>query len=231
MVSQKVFSTLVLGCVAVTSWAIFLGAGPTMAQSDSANYVFLVGAGFVCDSRDSSSCPAVVKSANGDSYELSGAGTFSRKSITASGTFTRKSASGITLGTGVWLASALVSFKSYGTAPGALPQVNRAMTPMMRRRTMLGPTPTGGLAVFRIRLIPLTGAPQEAVLQVNSALGDVPRERSVEGIRLSLEASSTEFSEEAGGRVMFLSMRPEVNAPVKTPQQEPASDAAEPPSN
>jgi hypothetical protein len=46
----------------------------------------------------------------------------------------------------------------------------------------------------------------------------VPRERSVEGIRLTLEKNSSEFSEEMGGRVMFLSMRPEVSAPAETPR-------------
>lgn len=233
MASQKFLPILTLGCVIVTICTLFLGAGPTMAQGNSGNYVFLVGAGFVCDSRDSSTCPAVVKSANGDSYEMTGAGTFSEKdkSITASGTFTRKSALGMTLGTGIWFASTLVSFQSYGTSPGALPQVNGAMTPMIRARSMLALKPTGGLAVFRIRLIPLTGAPQEAVLQLNSALGDVPHERSVEGIRVTLERNATEFSEEAGGRVRFFPMRPEVSAPAREPQREAAPASAEPPSN
>jgi hypothetical protein len=91
--------------------------------------------------------------------------------------------------------------------------------------------PTGGLAVFRIRLLAMQGASKTAVLQVNCALGDVPRERSVEGIRLSLEKNGTEFSEEVSGRVMFLSMRPEVSTPIRTPTQEAAPDSAEPPSN
>ena len=60
--------------------------------------------------------------------------------------------------------------------------------------------PTGGLAVLRIRLLPTPGSPRIAVLQINCALGDVPRERSVEGIRLALEGTNAEFSEEAGGR-------------------------------
>lgn len=231
MTSQQSLSTLALGCVAVVCWAAFFGAGRAVAQSNSATYLFLVGAGFVCDSRDSSTCPAVVKSANGDSYELSGAGTFSPKdtSITAAGTFALKSASGITLGTGVWLAAALVSFRSYGTAPAALPQANRAITPMMRARTMLGPAPTGGLAVFRIRLIPLKGAQQEAILQANCALGDVPRERAVEGIRITLEKSNSEYSEEAGGRVMFLALRSEVSAPAKVPGQDARPEESEQP--
>jgi hypothetical protein len=91
-----------------------------------------------------------------------------------------------------------------------------------KRLTMFtGLVPTGGLAVFRILLLPMSGATRTAVLQVNCALGDVLRERSVEGIRLTSESSGNEFSEEVGGRVMFLSIRAELSAPapVKTPQQ------------
>lgn len=73
-----------------------------------------------------------------------------------------------------------------------------------------GSMPTGGLAVFRIRLLPMSGPSTTAVLQVNCALGNVPRERSVEGIRLKLERNDAEYLEELGGRVMFLAMRPEV---------------------
>ncbi len=43
---------------------------------------------------------------------------------------------------------------------------------------------------------------------------------------LTFEWSGSEFSEEVSGRVMFLSMRPEVSAPVKTPQEEPAPMAS-----
>jgi hypothetical protein len=56
-----------------------------------------------------------------------------------------------------------------------------------------------------------------AVLQLNCALGNVPRERSVGGIRLKVERNDTEYSEELGGRVMFLSIQPEMSTPVKTP--------------
>jgi len=53
----------------------------------------------------------------------------------------------------------------------------------------------------------------------------------VEGIRLTLEKSATEFSEETGGRLMFLAMRPEAGTPAKAPQQEPGPDSAETPKN
>ena len=131
MSSQKVFPNLVITWLAVLSLAIFLVAGPAMAQSGAANYAFLVGAGFLCDSGDSSACPAVVKSADGDSYEMSGAGTLTTqsKSVTAAGTFTHKSTDGVVLETGVWIASELVSFDSYGIAPGALMREGRASRP------------------------------------------------------------------------------------------------------
>ena len=102
MSSQKVSSALVIAWVAVPSLAILLGAGAALAQSSSANYAFLVGAGFLCDPGDSATCPAVARSANGDSYEMSGAGTLNTqsKSVTAAGTFTHKSSSGTVLETG-----------------------------------------------------------------------------------------------------------------------------------
>jgi hypothetical protein len=237
MSNQNAFSTLILRWIAVPTLAMSVGSGQAWAQNSTSNYTFLVASGFLCDPGDSATCPAVVKSANGDSYEMSGAGTFDaqNKSVKAAGTFTHKSANGNVLETGVWIASELVSFDSYGIAPGALVSGGRAFGPPQfspkRLPMSLGPMPTGGLAVFHIRLLPMSGASKNAVLQVNCALGDVPRERSVEGIRLSFERNGREFSEEVSGRVMFLSMRPEVSAPVKTPQQEPAPDSAEPPSS
>ena len=102
---------------------VLLSVGPVRAQT-SVDYTFLVASGFLCDPGDSSTCPAAVKSANGDSYELSGAGTFDaqNKSVQAAGTFTHKSPNGNVLETGVWIATELVSFDSYGVAPGALRQ-------------------------------------------------------------------------------------------------------------
>ena len=218
------------------SLILFLCAGSARAQSSSANYTFVVASGFLCDPGDSGSCPAVAKSANGDSYEISGAGTFDpqNKSVKAAGTFTHKSANGDALQTGVWIASELDSFVSYGVAPGALLREKIALGPRQfapKRSTIFaGPMPTGGLAVFSIRLLPMSGTTRTAILQVNCALGKVPAERQVEGIRLSLERNGTEFSLEVSGRVIFLSMRPEVSAPVRTPQQEPAAASVEQPS-
>jgi hypothetical protein len=214
---------------------LFLCVGSAGAQISSANYIFVLASEFLCDSGDSGGCSAIAKSANGDSYEIRGAGVFDprAKSVKAAGTFDHKSTDGNVLETGVWTASDLISFDSYGIAPGALiqkgpafggPQIGYKRVPMH-----LGPLPTGGLAIFRILLMPVSGTTKTAVLQVNCALGDVPRERSVEGIRITLERNKFEYSEEAGGRVLFLASRPEVSTPAKMPEQGARPEASEQP--
>jgi hypothetical protein len=226
MSSQKVFANLVIAWLAAPCLATWLGAGPALAQSGAANYAFLVGAGFLCDSGDSAPCPAVVRSANGDSYEMSGAGTFTAQSklATAAGTFTHKSVGGNVLETGVWTAGELVSFESYGIAPGALMREGQAfgLTRFgpMRSRMFSGSVPAGGLAVFRIRLLPMRGASRTATLEVNCALGKVPDERPTEGIRLAFEGSGVEFPEEVSGRTLFLLTRPAADPASKAPPRE-----------
>jgi hypothetical protein len=193
MSNQNVLAHLVIAWVGVPCLAILLDAGSSNAQSGPANYAFLVATLFLCDPGDSSACPAVVKSAQGDSYEMSGAGTLTTqgKSVTAAGVFTHKSRDGNVLETGVWIASELVSFESYGIAPGALMRAGQAFGPPrfgpMGSRMFSGSMPAGGLAVFRIRLLPLWGVPRTATLEVNCALGKVPDEHQTEGIRLTFQ--------------------------------------------
>ena len=153
------------------------------------------------------------------------------KSVKAAGTYTHKSSNGYVLETGVWLTNELVSFNCYGIAPAALRQKGVARNPHPfgpgRLSMSSDPMPTGGLAIFRIRLLPMSGQSKLALLQVNCALEDVPRERSVGGIRLLSERNNSEYSEEISGRVLFLAMRPEIAAPVRTPPQEPVPRSSE----
>lgn len=212
MPNKRTFPILIMAWVVVPSLILFLGADSARAQISSTNYTFVVSSGFICDPGDSGSCPAVAKSSNGDSYEISGAGSFDtqKKSVNAAGTFAHKASNGNVIDTGVWIATELESFDSYGVAPRALRQNRLATRPQLGlSRFPTEPMPTGGLALFRIRLLSISGPLETAVLQVNCALGAVPHERSVEGIRLTVGKGGSEFSEEAGGRVIFLAMRSE----------------------
>jgi hypothetical protein len=226
MSCQRVFLSRAFAWVALPSLTVFLAVVPAIAQSSKSDYILLVGSGFLCDSGDSTACPAVVKSADGATYELSGAGTLApeRKLVTAAGIFTHKSTDGVVLETGVWVASEVVSFDSYGIAPGALMREGRALGPPqfgpMRMRMLSGSMPTGGRAVFRIRLLPVLGFAKNAALQVNCALGKVPDEHPTEGIRLAFEGSSIEFNEEVSGRALFLLTRPGASAAGKAPNPE-----------
>ncbi len=210
---------------------VSLATPPAKAQNNGRDYVFLVGSGFLCDTGDSSPCPAVVRSADGSSYEMSGAGTFNTKSklVTATGTFTHKSPNGNSLATGVWVANELVSFDSYGIAPGARLQAGSTFGPppfAPRRMPMLpGSMPAGGLAVLRIRLVPMWGPQRDALLQVNCALGKVPEERQTEGIRLSLEGGG-EFDQEISGRTTFALTKLTANLTPKMPDSEHKTDSA-----
>jgi hypothetical protein len=96
----------------------------------------------------------------------------------------------------------------------------------MRMGMFAGSMPAGGLAVLRIRLLPLWGLAKNATLEVNCAIGKVPPERSVEGIRLTLEKGSGEFDEEVSGRSLFLLTRPGASAAAKAPAPEAETNPA-----
>ena len=225
MSSQRQLWGGIVAWAAGPALALFLVASPAMPQSNTGDYLFLIGSGFLCDSADSSACPAVAKSADGSSFEMSGAGALSTQSklVTAVGMFTRKSPSGNSLQTGIWIASELVSFDSYGIAPGARRPAGSAFGPPQfgrRRVPMLsGSMPAGGLAVLRIRLLPMWGPSRTALLQVNCALGKVPEERATDGIRLTFGEGS-EFDQETSGRTMFVLTRRASSPTPKMPDSE-----------
>jgi hypothetical protein len=213
MLSPRVVLTFVIpGVMALLVPGI--SGSPATADSSSVNYNFLVGSGFLCDPNDSTTCPAVARAANGNTIELSGAGTLilASKSITAGGGFTHKSPTGEILETGVWTATALLSFKSYGVAPGALmgqTQKFKAFRPLpIGLGIMAGPMPAGGLALIRIRMLPDVGRPKEAILQVNSAKGKVPEKHQGDGVRLAIQEGGPKFDEKVSGRILFILTKP-----------------------
>jgi hypothetical protein len=160
---------------------------------------------------------------------INGAGTFdlAGRSVIAAGTFDEKTPAGDIAATGVWTATELVSFQSYGVAAGALqldhPKLRTSGPVAMGKMPgpvaalMVGPMAAGGLAVIRIRLLPDAGSPRDAVLQVNCAKGKVPPDQPGDGVRLVIQGGGPRFDEQVSGRTVFLLRRPGPNAAWNRP--------------
>jgi hypothetical protein len=63
MSSQRKLQNFITAWTAWVSLATFLVAIPARAQSDSGDYLFFIGSGFLCQSNGSSACSAAAKSA------------------------------------------------------------------------------------------------------------------------------------------------------------------------
>ncbi len=207
----------VLTSLIMLGLAIPIRASLVSPEGNSADYSILVASGFVCDPNDSSTCPAVAQAANGDTIEISGAGTFnpSSKAVAAMGAFTHKTAKGEIMETGIWRATELLKFNSYGIAPGALLRDKRrfkslGLFPMGPLR---GPMPAGGLALLRLQLLPDVGKPKEAFLQVNCAIGKVPENQQGDGIRLAVQGEDLKFDQKVSGRTLFMLRKPQASVP------------------
>jgi hypothetical protein len=229
MLIEKTLRNSVKAFAAVPVLTLMLSSIPARAQSGAASYVFLIGSGFLCEAGDSSACPAVVKSESGDTFEIGGAGVFNprQKTVMATGTFTHRSLDGNALETGIWIADELVSFDSYGVAPGALMQVGGALGPASfgsaRSRMFATSMSAGSLAVLHIHLLPMRGAEKTATLQVSCARGRVPADQTTDGIRLAVDGGSEEFNQAISGRTLFVLAR-EHDSPVPRKPTRPAAE-------
>lgn len=152
------------------------------SEAGAAEFEYLVATGFLCGLAPEA-CPAISKAANGDSIELSGAGTLSihPKSVTGGGAFTHKAADGSVIGAGTWEATQLLSFDSYGTSPGFSPDFE------------------GGFALMRVHLSPGF----DAILRIDCALGKVPAGHTPDGIDLAVEGGPN-FNKRIGGFTIFI---------------------------
>ena len=121
MLSHRLVLTFIITAV-IAILVTDIRSSTVSSDSGSASYNFLVASGFLCEPNDSTTCPAVARAASGETIELNGAGTFTlaNKSITAAGAFIHKSSTGEVVASGVWAVTELLSFQSYGLAPGAL---------------------------------------------------------------------------------------------------------------
>jgi len=177
--------------------------GGNVARADSGAGTFLWFAASipaVC-SQDPSFCPDITKAANGDTIEITGAGTLSlhSKSVTGGGTFTQKNAAGTVIALGVFTATDLLSFSDYGTAVPFFP-----------------PNVHGGLAIMRVHLTPSTGgAGVDAILEIDCAInapglltptGEIREVRKeLEGIRLAVHGGPN-FNEHVSGFTVFIAI-------------------------
>jgi hypothetical protein len=118
----------------------------------TASYNFLVASGFLSEA--AGGCPAVAQAGDGETIEITGAGRLdlTHKSVTAAGAFTQKTSAGTITSTGVWTATGLEGFQSYGISPFALlrdyPQLRTVGLFSMGHRMMPGfmmAGPMGGL--------------------------------------------------------------------------------------
>jgi hypothetical protein len=216
MLSHRLVLTFIITAV-IAILVTDIRSSTVSSDNGSASYNFLVASGFLCEPNDSTTCPAVARAASGETIELSGAGTLSlaNKSITAAGAFTHKSSTGEVVASGVWTVTELLSFQSYGLAPGA-PMLKAQKLKASRFFPMglgmlAGPMPAGGLALMRIRLLPDSGRPKDAILQVNCALGKVPPNQQGDGIRLAMQGGALRFDGKVSGRTVFMLRKPGLN--------------------
>jgi hypothetical protein len=139
--------------------------------------------------------PNIAQSADGDTVEVTGMGTFSvhPKSATGGGTFTLTD-DGTTL-SGTWEVLELVSFQPYGCG------------------VVLGdPLPAnfcGGVVTMRVLLTASDGAEMQAILTIVCIIGDIPGQpfvgrNATEGILLSVPGVDNYNEQIAGENVYIL---------------------------
>jgi hypothetical protein len=75
--------------------------------------------------------------------------------------------------------------------------------------------PAGGLALLHIRLVPDSGRPKDAILQVNCAKGKVPENEQGDGVRLAIQGGGPKFDQKVSGRTVFLLRKPGLNFGLK----------------
>ncbi len=169
-----------------TFLATVIRPAAALADSGSASFNYLVASGLLCP-LDPSACPAVARAANGDTIVITGAGTLDihAKSVTGGGAFTHKNSAGATEGSGLWTATELLSFNSYGTSPGVPPNFE------------------GGLALIRVDLLSTTGLSFFATLEVNCSLGKAPKGHAEDFVRLAV-VSGPNFNSGVSGFTLFI---------------------------
>ena len=157
------------------------GAVAAQADSGTQNFLYFAGAGPVC-ALGPGACPDVARADNGDTVDITGSGMLSihDKTVTGGGTFVHRAPDGAVRAKGTWMATALLSFNSFGTEAD------------------LPPNLFGGLARIRVHL----SAGIDAILEIDCEIGKAPDGHS-EGVRLVVD-NGLNFNQKVSGFTVFV---------------------------
>lgn len=190
---RKVGGDMFRRLIFVATLVIALSAfeGPTAsANSSNESFGFLAGSGFLCG-LGPTACPDVARADNGDTIQITGSGmlTTSPKTARGSGTFVHKRGS-ITVASGTWKATDLLSFQDAGSSPVFPPALH------------------AGSALFAVHLVvtggPATGLQADGVLRVTCELpGALVSGNRDEGVRLVVD-DIINFNKEVSGFTVFV---------------------------
>lgn len=142
------------------------GGGRASADSDEATIEYLIG------TLPFANAPNISRSANGDTIEVIGRGSFSLANegrITGRGRWSHRNAAGVLLAKGTWTARRLLSYETYGPQEA----INGFVLPRGSE---------GGLAIIGVRMRPEgTGRSFDAYFTVDCLLGDEIQDGAHEG--------------------------------------------------
>lgn len=173
---RKITRALVVLMLVVMPLSIAPSAA--IAEVETQSFSYILGTEPLCDLA-ADACPTIAQANNGDTIVVTGSGRLSihPKSVTGSGSFAHKLPDGTIVAQGTWMATELISFKSFGDAtPQGLPA-----------------NLFGGVARIRVKLIPdgpLHDFNFEGVLTVICELGNFPPGIH-EGIQLRIHSRVT----------------------------------------
>lgn len=180
-------SFFLLALVVLASVSATLATRNVSAAKSTMTFTYFAGAGPLC-ALAASACPDIAMADSGDTIRLNGTGTLSifPNSVTGGGNFIHKSAAGSVIASGMWTATALVTFDSYGNG---VPQGFPA-------------TFFGGRALIKVTLLVGGIAVHTGVLQITCLLGNPPT-GATEGIRLNVQ-DAINFNKEVSGFTVYI---------------------------
>lgn len=156
-----------------------------VSANENVNYDFFIGSGPIEEFGR-----VITMAGNGDTIEVRGNGTFSTKpkTVNGGGTFIHRDKNGHILGTGVWTATRLISFTSFGS--GSVQGLPANFE--------------GGQALMQIYIDPDARVPGfDGTIKISCELGHFPSWVH-EGVRVAVRGVPINFNREKSGATLFV---------------------------